>query len=46
MRGLLMLELDALPDKLVSILHYNGLPVPSDQVVEAVSSHLQQEAVA
>jgi len=46
MRGLLMLELDAEPGKLISILHYNGLPVPSDMIFEAVSNHLRQEAVA
>ncbi len=46
MRGLLMLELDAAPNKLISILHYNGLPVPSDKVTETVSDYLRQEAVA
>ncbi|NEZ03306.1 2-oxoacid:acceptor oxidoreductase subunit alpha [Wenzhouxiangella sp. XN201] len=46
MRGLLMLELDADPDKLISILHYNGLPVPSDVIVESVTEHIRQGAVA
>jgi 2-oxoglutarate/2-oxoacid ferredoxin oxidoreductase subunit alpha len=46
MRGLLMLELDADPDKLISILHYNGLPVPSDVIVEQVTEHIRQGAVA
>ncbi len=46
MRGLLMLELDAEPDKLVSILHYNGLPVPSNTIVDSITGHLRQEAVA
>ncbi|MDT8450720.1 MAG: hypothetical protein RQ847_11175, partial [Wenzhouxiangellaceae bacterium] len=46
MRGLLMLELDTDPEKLVSILHYNGLPVPSDMIVENVSNYIRQEAVA
>jgi len=46
MRGLLMLELDAPADKLISILHYNGLPVPSDKITETVSDYLRQEAVA
>ncbi|MDT8439132.1 MAG: 2-oxoacid:acceptor oxidoreductase subunit alpha [Wenzhouxiangellaceae bacterium] len=46
MRGLLMLELDADPNKLVSILHYDGLPVPTNSVTEAVAVHLRQEAVA
>ncbi len=46
MRGLLLLELDAAPDKLISILHYNGLPVPSDKITQTVSDYLRQEAVA
>lgn len=46
MRGLLMLELDANPDQLVSILHYDGLPVPSDRIVDQIAEHVRQEAVA
>lgn len=46
MRGLLMLELDADPDKLISILHYDGLPVPSEMIVQHVAEHIRQEAVA
>jgi hypothetical protein len=33
-------------DKLVSILHFNGLPIPSDCVVEGISQHLAAEAAA
>ena len=46
MRSLLMTELDADPQKLVSILHYNGLPVPSDMIVERIGDYIEQEAVA
>src|SRR6056297_3354869 len=46
MRSLLMTELNADPRKLVSILHYNGLPVPSDMIVERISNYIEQEAVA
>lgn len=46
MRGLLMLELDTDPHKLISILHYNGLPVPSNMIVEKLADHIHQEAVA
>jgi hypothetical protein len=46
MRSLLMIELDADPRQLVSILHYNGLPVPSDMIVERIGNYIEQEAVA
>ena len=36
LRSLLMLDIDADPDKLVSMLHYNGLPISADFVVEKV----------
>ncbi|MGB0513478.1 MAG: 2-oxoacid:acceptor oxidoreductase subunit alpha [Wenzhouxiangellaceae bacterium] len=46
MRGLLMLELNADPDKLEPLLHYNGLPVPSDRIVEHIMERVAREAVA
>jgi len=46
MRGLLLLELNADPEKLISILHYDGLPVPSETVVEHITEYVRQEAVA
>ncbi len=46
MKSLLILETDVDRDKLISILHYNGLPIPSDCVVEGLSSHVAKEAVA
>jgi 2-oxoglutarate ferredoxin oxidoreductase subunit alpha len=36
LRTLLMLDIDADPKKLVSMLHYNGLPISADFVVERV----------
>ena len=46
MRSLLMLELDAPADKLVPVLHYNGLPIPCDCIVEALREHIAKEAAA
>lgn len=36
LRTLLMLDIDADPDKIVSMLHYKGLPVSADFVIERV----------
>ena len=46
MKTLLMLEANDIADRLVSILHYNGLPIPSKCVVEGVTTHLSKEAAA
>jgi 2-oxoglutarate ferredoxin oxidoreductase subunit alpha len=46
MRSLLMLETDTPAHKLVSVLHYNGLPIPSDCVSTALREHISQEAAA
>jgi 2-oxoglutarate ferredoxin oxidoreductase subunit alpha len=46
MKSLLSLETDNLADRLVSILHYNGTPIPSECVVSGVSKHLGSEAAA
>lgn len=46
MRSLLILETNTNAAKLVSILHYNGMPIPSQCVVEGLRKHLQVEAVA
>jgi 2-oxoglutarate ferredoxin oxidoreductase subunit alpha len=35
-RTLLMLDIDADPTKLVSMLHYNGLPISADFVINRV----------
>ena len=36
LRTLLLLDIDADPDKLVSLLHYNGLPISADFIVSRV----------
>ena len=46
MKSLLMLETNDIADRLVSILHYNGMPIPSDSVVRGVTEHLGTEAAA
>jgi 2-oxoglutarate ferredoxin oxidoreductase subunit alpha len=46
MKSLLKLETDSAADRMVSILHYNGMPIPSECVVRGVSEHLKSEAVA
>jgi 2-oxoglutarate ferredoxin oxidoreductase subunit alpha len=46
MKSLLKLELDHIADKLVSIRHYNGLPISSDCVVAGIGRHIESEAAA
>ena len=46
MKSLLTLEIDRVADKLVSIRHYNGLPIPSHCVVDGIRKHLLSEAAA
>ncbi|MEE8496514.1 MAG: 2-oxoacid:acceptor oxidoreductase subunit alpha [Xanthomonadales bacterium] len=46
MKSLLMLETNDIADRLVSILHYNGMPIPSECVVRGISNHLKSEAAA
>jgi len=46
MKSLLMLETNNIADRLVSILHYNGMPIPSECVVRGVNKHLKSEAAA
>lgn len=46
LRALLMTELEAPAEKLVAVLHYNGMPLPSRAVTEAVQTHLAKEAAA
>ncbi|MCF8448723.1 MAG: 2-oxoacid:acceptor oxidoreductase subunit alpha [Taibaiella sp.] len=40
MRSLLMIELDANPAKLVSVLNYDGMPITADNIMKQVSSEL------
>ena len=46
MKSLLMLEANDIADRMVSILHYNGLPIPAECVVQGVTDHLEKEAAA
>ena len=46
MKTLLMLEANDIADRLVSILHYNGMPIPSECVVSGISDHQGSEAAA
>lgn len=42
-RTLLMAELDCAPDKLVSVLNYDGFPITADTIVEQIEEALQVE---
>jgi 2-oxoglutarate ferredoxin oxidoreductase subunit alpha len=46
LRALLLTELEAPAERLVPVLHYNGMPIPSRAVDEAVREHLAREAAA
>ena len=46
LRGLLVLETVTDAAKLVSVLHYNGMPIPSDCIADRVRAHIQQEVAA
>jgi 2-oxoglutarate ferredoxin oxidoreductase subunit alpha len=46
MKSLLMLEANDIADRLVSILHYNGMPIPSECVVGGIREHVSSEAAA
>jgi 2-oxoglutarate ferredoxin oxidoreductase subunit alpha len=46
LRSLLMIETPADDENLVKVLHYNGMPIPSDCIVESVRRHLSREAAA
>ena len=46
MKSLLKLEIDGIADKLVSIRHYNGMPIPSDCVIAGISKFIESEAAA
>jgi 2-oxoglutarate ferredoxin oxidoreductase subunit alpha len=46
MKSLLMLEYNDIADRMVSILHYNGMPISSECVVQGVSEHVKSEAAA
>ena len=46
LRSLLMLDIGADPEKLVSMLHYNGLPISADFVIEKVLEEMAKGQAA
>ena len=40
MRSLLMIELDSNPQKLISVLNYDGMPITAEQIVKQVKKNL------
>jgi 2-oxoglutarate ferredoxin oxidoreductase subunit alpha len=46
MRSLLTVETGADPARLVPLLHYSGMPIPSDAIVAGVRGHIEKEAAA
>jgi 2-oxoglutarate ferredoxin oxidoreductase subunit alpha len=40
LKSLLMIELNANPEKLVSVLNYNGLPITADFIANSVEAAL------
>jgi len=46
LRALLILETNTDAARLIPVLHYNGMPIPSQCVVEGLCEHLNAEAVA
>ena len=46
LRSLLIIETDADDDQMVPVLHYDGMPVPSRCVIDAVSDHMAREVAA
>ncbi len=40
MRSLLMIEMGAHPEKLISVLNYDGMPITADHIIQQISSHL------
>ncbi len=46
LRSLLLLETQVPPDKLVPVLHYDGLPIHADAVLSAVNGHLARGKAA
>ena len=46
LKTLLMLDIEANPDKLVSLLHYNGMPLNAGVVVESVLKEMAKARAA
>jgi 2-oxoglutarate ferredoxin oxidoreductase subunit alpha len=46
MRSLLVLEADVNPEKLISILHYSGMPITDDCIYDGLTGYLAKESAA
>ena len=46
LRSLLILEADVESQKLIPVLHYNGMPITADAVVESISEDLARGVAA
>jgi 2-oxoglutarate ferredoxin oxidoreductase subunit alpha len=46
LRSLLIIESDAREEQLISVLHYNGMPIPCICIIEAVSDYISGQAAA
>ncbi|CAN5358526.1 2-oxoacid:acceptor oxidoreductase subunit alpha [soil metagenome] len=44
MRSLLMIELDANPDKLIAVLNYDGMPITADNILKQIKAVLGSKA--
>jgi 2-oxoglutarate ferredoxin oxidoreductase subunit alpha len=40
MKSLLMIELGANPEKLISVLNFDGMPITADHIIEQITSAL------
>ncbi len=45
MRSLLMIEMDAEPKKLVSVLNYDGMPITADNILNQVKTNLSSKGL-
>jgi 2-oxoglutarate ferredoxin oxidoreductase subunit alpha len=46
MKSLLLLEAGAAGERLVSVLHYDGMPIPGECVIQGIVRHVEAEAAA
>jgi len=46
MRSLLMIEMDAAPSKLVSVLNFDGMPITADNILNQIKNNLSKGGVA
>ncbi|MEM9529639.1 MAG: 2-oxoacid:acceptor oxidoreductase subunit alpha [Pseudomonadota bacterium] len=46
LKRMLLMETQVARDKLISILHYNGMPMSAGPIVEGITEHLRKEVAA